>query len=162
MKDDMKTFKQIVDEMPGLLDKLKNQPAFTKAEMSARKIRVPKRGIYVLFEGEEPIYVGRSNKIRQRLSDHCNQSSGRFSATFAFRLAIKDYINKYGEIPKGMRREDLENNQKFALLFKDAKTRVSKMGIKAVDIDDPITQTIFEVYAAMELKTLEFNSFDNH
>jgi hypothetical protein len=36
------------------------------------------------------------------------------------------------------------------------------MGIKAIEIDDPLTQTIFEVYAAVKLGTLEFNSFENH
>ena len=56
----------------------------------------------------------------------------------------------------------MENDQQFKSMFLGAKARVSKMGIKAVGIDDQITQTIFEVYAAMKFGTLEFNSFDNH
>ncbi len=59
-------------------------------------------------------------------------------------------------------RQDLENDQNFAVIFKEAKARVAEMGIRAIEIDDQITQTIFEVYASMKLGTLEFNSFDNH
>ncbi|WP_407309875.1 hypothetical protein [Desulfosporosinus sp. SB140] len=50
----------------------------------------------------------------------------------------------------------------FVELFLNAKKRVSKMSVRAVEINDPIVQTIFEVYASMELKTDEFNSFENH
>ena len=59
-------------------------------------------------------------------------------------------------------RQDLEDDPDFAIMFKEAKARVKEMGIKVVAIDDQITQTLFEVYAAMTLGTLEFNSFANH
>ena len=35
------------------------------------------------------------------------------------------------------------------------------MKVRVVEIEDPIDQTIFEVYAHMELGT-KFNSFENH
>jgi len=35
------------------------------------------------------------------------------------------------------------------------------MSVRAVEIKDPIVQTLFEVYAHMALRT-EFNDFDNH
>ena len=135
---------------------------FKKDEISIGQFFVPQKGIYVLFENSKPIYVGRSNNIKQRLSGHCSQGSDRFSATFAFRLAIKAYERKFRKSTKGILRKDLETDQDFTIMFKDAKTRVAEMGVKAIDIDDPITQAIFEVYAAMKLGTLEFNSFDNH
>jgi hypothetical protein len=154
-------FQQIINEMPILLEKLNRQPRCTKGEIGLGRVSCPKKGIYVLFEKNKAIYVGRSNNVKRRLTDHCSLSSTHFSATFAFRLAIKEYKNKYGEIKKGTRK-DLVKNSHFARLFIESKNRVSKMGIKTVEINNPITQTIFEVYAVMNFGTHEFNSFENH
>ena len=156
------SFQQIIDKIPLLLQELNNHPMFKKVEIGAGQATLPRQGIYVLFEEGKPIYVGRSNNLKQRLRDHSNQGNDRFSATFAFRLAIENYENKYQKTTKGIRRQDLETDTDFAILFKEAKARVAKMGIKVVAIDDQITQAIFEVYAAMTLGTLKYNSFDNH
>jgi predicted GIY-YIG superfamily endonuclease len=158
----MNTFEQIIDSMPVLLEKLINKPLLKKEEIFTKQASFPKKGIYVFFENNKPIYVGRSNNIKQRLNGHRSQGSDRFSATFAFRLAVNEYEKRYRESTKGIRRQSLEKDQNFSVIFREAKARVSVMGIKTVDIDDPITQTLFEVYAAMKLGTLEFNSFDNH
>ena len=48
------------------------------------------------------------------------------------------------------------------MLFTEAKERVSKMSVRVIPIDDPITQTLFEVYASMALDTMEYNYFDTH
>ena len=156
------SFQQIIDKMPLLLQELNNHPMFKKVEIGAGQTTLPRQGIYVLYEEGKPIYVGRSNNLKQRLRDHSNQGNDRFSATFAFRLAIKKYENKFQKNTKVIRRQDLENEPDFAIMFKEAKARVKEMGIKVVAIDDQITQTLFEVYAAMTLGTLEFNSFANH
>jgi hypothetical protein len=158
----MDTFEQINDKMHLLLTELSNKPMYKRGEIGVGRAVIPQKGIYVLFENGKPIYVGRSNNIKQRLSGHGSQSSDRFSATFAFRLAIKEFEKKYPKSTKGILRQDLENDQNFAVIFKKAKARVAEMGIRAIEIDDQITQTIFEVYASMKLGTLEFNSFDNH
>lgn len=158
----MNTFEKIVEKMPILLKELNSKPILKKGDISRNQTCIPQKGIYVLFENSKPIYVGRSNNIKQRLGGHRNQGSDRYSATFAFRLAIKEYEKKYRKSTKGILRKDLENDQDFKVLFFNSKARVSEMGIKAINIDDQITQTIFEVYAAMKLGTLEFNSFDNH
>lgn len=50
----------------------------------------------------------------------------------------------------------------FKKLFSEAKSRVSRMTVKFIEIDDPIIQTIFELYAALALETLEYNDFDTH
>jgi len=36
------------------------------------------------------------------------------------------------------------------------------MRIRMMEIDDPVTQTIFEVYAALKLNTTKYNDFDTH
>lgn len=156
------SFQQIIDKMPLLLEELNNYPMFKKSEIGNGQVTPPRQGIYVLFEEGKPIYVGRSNNIKQRMSGHSNQGSVRLSATFAFKLAIENYENKYQKTTKVIRRQDLETDTDFAILFNEAKARVAEMGIKVVAIEDQITQTIFEVYAAMTLGTLKYNSFANH
>lgn len=47
----------------------------------------------------------------------------------------------------------------FKALFGQAATRVREMTVKAVGIRDPIEQTVFVVYVAMELGT-PYNSFE--
>ena len=158
----MNTFEKIIEKIPLLLEELNNKSMLKKGDTYINQSCIPKKGIYVLFENSKPIYVGRSNNIKQRLRDHSNPGSDHYSATFAFRLAAREYEKKYCKSTKGILRKDLKNDRYFNILFLDAKARVSEMGIKTINIDDQITQTIFEVYAAMKLGTLEFNSFDNH
>ncbi len=61
-----------------------------------------------------------------------------------------------------MKRQELEEKPEFQEIFTGQKERVAKMQIKAIPIDSPIEQTIFEVYAAVKLNTLRYNSFENH
>lgn len=157
----MSTLERFVDHMPILLKELNDQPVLKRPQISAGKVSIPRRGIYALFENGRPIYVGRSNNIKRRLSGHSNQGSDRSISTFAFKLAIKEFESRYHQTTVGIKRQDLKTNSDFAAVFAEAKTRVSEMGIKAVGVDDPVAQTVFEVYAAVRLGTLEFNSFDD-
>jgi len=81
------------------------------------------------------------------------------SATFAFILAKED-AQKVG-IPTKAERKALENDLRFKELYTKAKARVSKMSVRVVSIEDQILQTLFEVYAALDLPT-KYNVFDNH
>lgn len=120
---------------------------------------IPKRGIYVYYENDNPIYVGRSQNLRQRLRQHRQQSSDHHSATFAFLIARRDAY-KTGLHIKGTR-EDLQKNNNFSQLFADAKRRVQHMKVQILQMDYPVEQTLFEVYAALELKT-EYNTWETH
>ena len=121
---------------------------------------VPERGIYVFYEIGRPLYVGRSNRLRQRLQEHSRPGSPHNSAAFAFNLAIRSAREK-GLGLEGLQRTQLENDTSFARLFAEAKTRVAAMEIRIIEITDPIEQTVFEVYAALALDT-PYNDFDNH
>ena len=56
--------------------------------------------------------------------------------------------------------------QSSKIWFDTTKEMVRKMGVRTVEINDPIEQTVFEVYAALELRTTReqggFNDFENH
>jgi hypothetical protein len=140
-------FKEIIDQFPRLMEELTISPFITKSDLKD----LPEHGIYVFYENGIPMYVGRSERLKSRLKEHSQQSSGHTSATFAFNIAKQDAKESGIDINKP--RRDLERNPQFAQKYKDAKDRVSKMQIKAIEIDDPVEQTLFEVYAALELGT---------
>lgn len=108
-------------------------------------------GFGVFYEDGKPVYVGRSERLKSRLKEHSQQSSGHMSATYAFNIAKKEA--KESGIDIRRRRIDLERDPEFARIYKEAKERISKMQIRVIGIEDPIEQTLFEVYAHLELGT---------
>ena len=170
-------FSDIIGKMPEYLRELESCPIIrmeTEQQRDSLSGKLPgKAGIYVLYEDGKPLYTGRSNRLSGRLLEHSRPSGVSASATFAFILAKKAYILGKNDIKKArilaekgcndtpITREQLQNKPGFESLFYDAKKCIRKMDIRAVAIQDPIEQTIFEVYAHLALKT-PFNSFDNH
>ena len=85
---------------------------------------IPLRGIYLFSDGDRHLYVGRSNRIRKRLQDHCRPSSGHNKATFAFRIARKETGILDATYRKKHSRAELEKHRVFGPAFQDAKARV--------------------------------------
>jgi hypothetical protein len=150
-----KTFLDYVAELPNLMEKLKKSEIRTRDNLHC----TPRKGIYVFYEDAKPLYVGRSNNIKTRIQYHCRPSSGHGSATFAFILAKENA--KANGININMERGQLENDPRFKKEFNMAKDRVSKMLIRVIDIDNQIIQSLFDVYASIELKT-KYNDFSTH
>jgi hypothetical protein len=150
-----KEFDQMIAEMPSLLLKLQGAELLSRDGLHD----IPQRGVYVLFEDGKPIYVGRSDRLKDRLLEHSRQSSTHNSAPFAFKLAKEKAVRRGIDISRV--RNELEKNPTFTDLFAEAKKRVSLMKIRTVQIDSPVMQTLFEVYAALALKT-PYNDFDTH
>ena len=149
-----------VGRMPTLLQCLRD------SNLRDRTFRgFPQRGIYVFYENGCPIYVGRTNRMNDRILEHGRRSSPHNSASFAFLLAVEQ-AEAQGIDCANRSRSELENYPAFAPLFDAAKKRVRQMGIRFVAIDDAIEQTLFEVYAAPALGTTRqqggYNDFENH
>lgn len=160
-----RNFDTIINKMPGYLQELKKCPCIRMDDAPERrslgsKLPESNAGIYALYEVGKPLYVGRSNRLKERLLEHGLKGNGRESATFAFLLAKEVFQEKHPDTQLPPRR-DLVHRPDFAPLFAEAKTRIRKMKVRAVSIQDPIEQTIFEVYAHLALKT-PYNSFENH
>ena len=115
-------------------------------------------GNYVLYDNGEAMYTGRTDHLPERLLEHGNQG-GSETATFAFLLAREEYLKRHPN--NGLTRKDLSEQPEFKKIFDSARESVRKMRVKAVGIDDPIEQTLFEVYAHLVLGT-PYNSFENH
>ena len=149
-------FKKYVEQLPDLLDQLFKLPLRPLDNIR----ELPTKGIYVFYEGDKPVYVGRSKNLKRRLKEHGNQGSTHYSSSFAFNIAKKE-ADKRG-IDINRTRKQLAEDLAFNNLFSRAKARVSSMSVRVIPIDDPIVQTLFEVYASVALDTREYNYFDTH
>ncbi|MBZ5533554.1 MAG: GIY-YIG nuclease family protein [Acidobacteriia bacterium] len=121
-----------------------------------------KKGVYLLSEGDQDHYVGRSNHIRKRLSRHCSPGATHRMAAFAFRLAREKTGNIKATYKKGHgSRSALMEDPTFLAAFEEAKDRIAKMSVRYVEETDPIKQALLEIYVAVVRRT-RYNDFDNH
>lgn len=122
---------------------------------------MPRKGLYLFSEGQNHLYVGRTNRLRERLRGHCIQSATHFTATFAFRIAREKTGFLKATYKAEGSRASLVNDEVFSPAFFEAKARIAVMDIRYVEENDPVSQALFEIYVATALGT-PFNDFDNH
>lgn len=134
-------------QLPELLDELLACPPYP---MQAMKDWGGVKAVYAFFESGEARHVGRTRNLRQRIGGHTTNS--HFSASFAFAESRR----KLG-IPvtyrKGEGRAALMEREDFRREFDWQQKRIRQMTVKFVRVDDPITQHLFELYAALQLDT---------
>jgi predicted GIY-YIG superfamily endonuclease len=121
----------------------------------------PDIGIYLLSEGTTHLYVGRSNRIRKRLGNHCRIGASHRMAAFAFRLAREATGQLRATYKPEGSRAALMRQPEFVRAFEVAKSRIRAMDARVVAESDPVRQTILEGYVAMALGT-RYNDFDTH
>jgi predicted GIY-YIG superfamily endonuclease len=123
---------------------------------------MPEAGIYLFSEGDQHLYVGRSNCLRTRIRNHCRPGSTQHQAAFAIKLARKATgKTKASYKPDENGLKQLMENVAFKAAFAAAKQRISKMDVRFVAEADPTIQALLEMYAAVVLNT-PFNDFDTH
>jgi hypothetical protein len=136
-----------------------------------------KPGIYVLYKNDNALYVGRTNKIRERVQHHLRPKSGNGSATFAFNLAKEEYERKYNVTIKkrktskdddsqniiSITRKKLEKDKNFEPIFDAKKKYLFDCKFRFIEIKNDILQTMLEPYLAYKLGTYPINNtFENH
>lgn len=143
--------------MKPLLTKLLAAPA---APLNGHEAvpRVP--GIYLFSKHGEALYVGQTRNLSARLKNHTNPLSKENQASFAFLAAKKEAES--ADIDTNRTRKVLEADEDFAEHFRQAKLSVSEMDVRFVELAGPVERTLFEIYAALALDTLLFNSFETH
>lgn len=152
-------FKDLMDTLHPSLEKLLQM---TPSKGRLPPIDMPKQGIYIFSDNGEPLYIGRSNNMRQRFSQHTNLGSQHNQAVFAFKIARKvtgniDPAYSTGEGSRSSLAEDPE----FKKEFLKAKKRVRNMEYRYIEVTDQKEQTLLEFYCAIALKC-EYNDFDTH
>lgn len=122
---------------------------------------IPLRGIYLLSEGPQHLYVGRTNNMRRRIQNHSRLSGTHNQATFAFRIARRESgFERASYRPDGSRAQ-LQTDSVFGPAFVAAKERIRRMDLRFVREDDGTRQALLEIYVATVLGT-PFNDFENH
>lgn len=152
------TFTTYIDELPILLKNLLEMDPIDPISLPKD---IPQRGIYLFSDKDIHLYVGRSNNIRRRINHHCRLSSQHNHATFAFRVARAKTEFKKATYKTVGSRKMIEEDPVFKAAFVVAKEGIRKMQLRYVEVNDPVMQTLFEVYAAVVLKT-PYNDFENH
>jgi len=135
--------------------------SMTPVKFCALPRPLPKRGIYLFSEGNKHLYVGRTNRLRERLRSHCVPSATHFTATFAFRLAREESGFIKATYKTSGSRAGLVRHKQFGPAFSQAKARVAQMDIRYIEETDAVSQALLEIYVATDLKT-PYNDFDNH
>lgn len=151
-------FREHVESLHPSFERLMAMPS---VKACALPKEMPVRGIYLFSEGNRHLYVGRTNRLRRRLTEHCRKGSTHNSAPFAFLLARTASGQLAASYRPNGSRAELEKDPTFKSAFMAAKSRVSGMDIRYVEEVDPLRQALLEMYVAIALQTLH-NSFDNH
>ena len=145
-------FQEITDKLEPLLVELLTSPKLKLGQLAT----VPDNGVYVFYEHNEPIYVGRSNRMPKRIREHGAESSKHGAATFALKLLRKKLDDPGGHSPKYARKKIEEC---FGEQYAEERNRVRKMQFQVIEIKNQRVQYVFEAYAIISLGTTEYNSF---
>ncbi|MBL9030131.1 MAG: hypothetical protein JNM80_00310 [Phycisphaerae bacterium] len=151
-------FRAHMDSLPAALTQLIAMPPVKCGSLPKH---MPKRGIYLFSEGDLRLYVGRSNRMRQRVRNHGNPAATHRQAAFAFKLAREATGKAKATYKPDGSRANLMLDAVFVAAFTAAKSRIGAMDVRFVEETDPVRQCLLEVYVAVALGT-PYNDFDNH
>lgn len=129
--------------------------------VAGRPRMMPKKGIYLLTEGNRHLYVGRSRNISSRLANHSRPSARENQAAFAFRLARESTGLTSASYQEEGSRKSLMQSSVFVDAFTAAKARIRAMDLRYVEEAHPVRQALLEIYVAVVLGT-PYNDFDTH
>lgn len=121
----------------------------------------PRSGIYLFSERRKHLYVGRSNRLSDRVRNHGKDASRQNVASFAFLIARRDTGNHQATYTAAGSREALVAEPMFAAAFLEAKRRISRMSVRYVEETDQLRQALLEMYVHVALQT-PFNDFETH
>ena len=141
------TTQDLTDWLPVLLEELDGiapVPMNTLGQRRALRRRLPERGVYAFLDAGTPVYVRRSNRIPKPVLEHGRPGANPGNAPVATRIATHEFL--------GGRDQNLPA----------AAEVVRQMMVKAIAIDCPNLQAVFEVYAHIALGHTRYNDFAVH
>jgi predicted GIY-YIG superfamily endonuclease len=122
---------------------------------------LPLKGIYLFSEGDKHLYVGRTNKLKQRLGQHCGDNTPHNQASFAFLLALEICGTGKATYKAVSSRKVQVAAEPLKSTFAAQKARLQQMAIRTVEEADPNRQALLEMYVSIALGT-PYNDFDTH
>lgn len=113
-------------------------------------------GVYVFLKNKIPFYVGISQHVIQRIMQHL-KGKNHFSSSLCYKLGA-DHFAKINGTPHGGGRQGLPFNEYGEL----AKKELMLCDVAFYKVECSIELYLFEVYLALKLGTLNYNSFKTH
>ena len=147
-------FQDIVEQMEPRLEMLKNCSPYAWGNLQG----IPQMGVYAFYENGEAIYVGRSNRMRQRIREHGADGSRHESATFAFKL-LREAVRNPESHQSGKSKTRKELQELYPREYKEQRLRIRNMTVRVVEIECQRVQAVFETYAILALGTTLYNTF---
>jgi hypothetical protein len=145
-------FESAVAAIPALFERMMASTMVDRKNITSLN-KLP--GIYIFFENDVPVHVGRTRDMARRLRDHVQKTHN--SASFAFKRAQR----QLGKSKKDGSRSSLLKDPVFMTEFLRQIEMVRSMRIGYVEVADPIQQYLLELYSHLELD-LPLNEFDTH
>ena len=115
-------------------------------EFSPAPIEGHKPGIYILYEGAQPVYVGRTKKLKQRFRAHITPSHN--SASFALKRVRKRLGLASTYKKKGSRGWIVENHRSE---FLQEIESIKRMKYRFLEVSDNIDQYFLEYLSEAQL-----------
>ena len=145
-------FKAAVDRMEPIFDQL----MACELKPITPRSWIPKRpGVYALFDDRGAVYVGRSKNLHRRVGNH---TAGRpLQSSFAFKLA-REQTGLATNYKTDRSKAYLSQDAAFMAAFRSRVEWIKQLSARYVIIEDDVEQHLFEVYAALALKT-PYNEF---
>ena len=104
-------FRNLVENMHPSFEKLISMEPYRNGDLPKS---MPSKGVYLFSEGEQHLYVGRSNSLRKRYQQHTRPSAPHNQAVFAFKIARMNTGNTVASYKPGLgSREGLLKNPQF-------------------------------------------------
>jgi len=114
------------------------------------------QGIYVFSTNDTPFYVGISQHVIERIGQHV-KGKNHFSSSFCYRLGANVYLKEHGVCHEGGRK-----GLDFLKYVEPTKIQLMNCEVAFYEVEDCLELYLFEVYLAMELGTLYYNTFKTH
>ena len=148
-------FHAYTSDIPDLFASLMRSEPFIAKGTSDQK---GKPGVYVFFDGDTPVHVGRTRNLGRRLRGHVSNS--HYSASFAFKCARRA-LNKVATYTPEGSRAFLAKDEAFRPEFHRQVQRVKGLTVRFIEVTDPVHQYLLELYVCLELE-LPLDEFDTH
>lgn len=111
-------------------------------------------GCYVFMDSGQPVYVGVSRHVFERLAQHVERGD-HFTATLAYRMAA-------AEAPHAEFAAVAMKDPAFRAVFDGRRDYLTSLQAAVVEIANPLELYLFKAYAAIELDTCKWNTFATH
>ena len=142
-------FADIAGGLRDQLEVLLAQPVRTFESFSETE---PQGGVYLFTENGRHLFAGRTNRLYQRLLNHCRGSTAENRSLLKLSLIVEDSVF----LERPMRKASWAEVAKlpgFSDAFARAKGRILKMEIRFIEERDDLAQLLLEIYCKAVLQT---------